>query len=236
MTSWTPGGGTAGAITSESDPVAGAALTAHAALTGAVHGIANTAALLTAETDPVASAALTAHAALTSGVHGVTGSLAGLASPTFTGSLGLPTSTLAGRPSVATVGGGRLIYVTDANPGEKFQVSESTTNAWFPVSFITPANTQTASYTLVITDINRAIEMNSASATVVTVPPNSSVAFPLGAIVEVSRYGAGTVTIAAGAGVTIRSRASLLAIGNQYGAVSLRKRATDEWVLVGDLA
>lgn len=191
---------------------------------------------ITTESDPVASAALTTHAALTSGVHGVLGSLAGLASPQFTGALGIPTTTLAARPSVSLIGGGKLIYVTDANVGEKFQISESSTNAWFPISFTAPPNTQTGSYTLVITDVNRTVEMNSASATVVTVPPNSSVAFPIGSIVEVARYGAGTVTVAAGAGVTIRSRSSLLAVGNQYGAASLRKRATDEWILVGDLA
>lgn len=97
-------------------------------------------------------------------------------------------------------------------------------------------NTQTANYTLVLGDAGKTIEENSASATTVTVPPNSSVAFPTGTIIEVARYGAGTVAIAAGAGVTIRSRGALLSIGNQYGAVSLRKRATDEWVLVGDLA
>jgi hypothetical protein len=159
-----------------------------------------------------------------------------LADPSFSGTLGLPTTTLAARPSVATVGGGRLIYVTDANVGEKFQISEASTAAWFPVSFVSPPNTQTASYTLVITDVNRTVELNSASATTVTVPPNSSVAFPIGSILEVNRLGAGTVAIAPGAGVTIRSRGSLLSIGNQYGSVSLRKRATDEWVCVGDLA
>jgi hypothetical protein len=97
-------------------------------------------------------------------------------------------------------------------------------------------NTQTGNYTLALADAGKTVEQNLGTATTVTVPPNSSVAFPIGTIIEVARYGAGTVAIAAGAGVTIRSRGGLLSIGNQYGAVSLRKRATDEWVLVGDLA
>jgi hypothetical protein len=109
-------------------------------------------------------------------------------------------------------------------------------NTWGIPSGNGAPNTQTANYTLVLTDAGKTVEINSASALTATVPPNSSVAFPIGTIVEVARYGAGTVAIAAGAGVTIRSRGSLLSIGNQYGAVSLRKRATDEWVLVGDLA
>jgi hypothetical protein len=97
-------------------------------------------------------------------------------------------------------------------------------------------NTRTADYTLVLADAGKSVEQNLGTATVVTVPTNASVAFPVGTIVEVLRYGAGAVAIAAAGGVTIRSRGGLLSIGNQYGAVSLRKRATDEWVLVGDLA
>jgi hypothetical protein len=95
---------------------------------------------------------------------------------------------------------------------------------------------QTENYTLVLADAGKAVEMSNAAARTVTVPPNADVAFPVGTLVEVTRMGAGTVTIVAGAGVTLRSRGSLLAVGNQYGAVSLRKRATNEWVVVGDLA
>ena len=39
--------------------------------------------------------------------------------------------------------------------------------------------------------------------------------------------GAGATTVAAGAGVTVRN---VGAVGAQYKEVSLRKRATDEWV------
>lgn len=97
-------------------------------------------------------------------------------------------------------------------------------------------NTQTASYTLVLSDANKVVEINSASATTLTIPPNSSVAFPIGTMIEVSRMGAGTLTITAGSGVTIRTPGGLLAVSPQYGSVGLRKRATDEWVLAGALA
>jgi hypothetical protein len=95
--------------------------------------------------------------------------------------------------------------------------------------------TFTTSQVLVMDHWNAAIGMNAAGATTITVPPNSSVAFPVGTIIEVTRLGAGTVTFVAGAGVTLRSRGGLLGIGPQYGTVRLRKRATDEWVLTGDL-
>lgn len=101
---------------------------------------------------------------------------------------------------------------------------------------IVAVNTQTASYTLVLADGSKVIEMNVAGANNLTVPPNSSVAFPTGTIIEVHQYGAGQVTFVPGAGVTIRSPSSKLKLTGQYSSAGLRKRATDEWVLAGDLA
>jgi hypothetical protein len=100
-----------------------------------------------------------------------------------------------------------------------------------------PATTQAgATYTLALADAGTVVEATSASSVTVTVPPNSSVAFPIGAVVELLQYGAGTLTIAAGAGVTIRSANNLLSARTQYSVLALRKRATNEWVLAGDLA
>jgi hypothetical protein len=97
------------------------------------------------------------------------------------------------------------------------------------------ANTQTGNYTLVLADRGKVVEMDSASATTVTVPPNSSVAFPTGALVEVYRHNTGTVTLVAGSGVTLRSPGGLLGVSAQYDTVALRKRATDEWVVSGNV-
>lgn len=99
----------------------------------------------------------------------------------------------------------------------------------------TVENTQTGSYTLVAGDALKTVEMNVASANNLTVPPNSSVAFPVGTIVYVRQYGAGQTTIVAGAGVTIRSRGAALKMAGQYGEAMLTKRATDEWILSGDI-
>ena len=97
-------------------------------------------------------------------------------------------------------------------------------------------NTQTASYTLVLTDkATKYIEMNVASANNLTVPPNSSVAFPLGTQIVIVQYGAGQTTVVAGAGVTIRSSGAKLKLTGQYSAATLIKRATDEWYLIGDI-
>lgn len=93
---------------------------------------------------------------------------------------------------------------------------------------------KTASYVLALADQGAAIEMNVAGANTLTVPPNSSVAFPIGAVIEVCQYGAGQTTLTAGAGVTIHTSSSLTT-RVQYSTVSLRQSATDEWVAAGDL-
>lgn len=99
------------------------------------------------------------------------------------------------------------------------------------------ASTQAGtSYTLALGDAGTAIEFTSASAITVTIPPNSTVAFSVGTVIELLQYGSGALAVAAGAGVTIRSANNLLSARTQYSSLSLRKRATNEWVLAGDLA
>lgn len=102
-------------------------------------------------------------------------------------------------------------------------------------------DTKTANYTLALTDKNKFIEMNLASANTVSVPTNGSVAFPVGSQIHITQYGAGKTQIVAvtPATTTIRSTPSA---GNgaylraQYSSATLIKRATDEWYLVGDLS
>jgi hypothetical protein len=94
-------------------------------------------------------------------------------------------------------------------------------------------------YTLVLADAGKYVEMNNASANTLTVPPNSSVAFPVGTQVTVIQTGAGTTTIAPGAGVTINyyspTAAATRTLKAQWAAGTLIKRATDTWVLIGNL-
>jgi hypothetical protein len=245
------------------DPATQSELDVHASDTTNVHGIADTADLLlrtivdakgdlfvaTADNTVVRLAVgangqiLQADSAQSSGVKWATldlSSYAPLASPAFTGSVGLPTYTLATRPS-ASIGAGKTIYVTDADPGSKLQVSDGAVWRNYNPAQVTVTNTQTANYTLALSDAGGAVEMNGAGALTVNVPPNSSVAFPVGTVINIARIGAGAVTIAQGAGVVLRNRIEAAGttnrtIANQWSEVSLRKRATDEWVLVGDIA
>jgi hypothetical protein len=98
------------------------------------------------------------------------------------------------------------------------------------------ANRQTASYTLVLSDADKLVEMNVGSANNLTVPLNSSVAFSTGAQILLAQYGAGQTTVVATSGVTIRSNGGKLKLNAQYSGATLVKIAENEWYLFGDIA
>ena len=95
-------------------------------------------------------------------------------------------------------------------------------------------NVQTDDYTLTLADAGQAVEIDSTDPENVTVPPESAVDFPVGTIIEVAQVGVGQVTIVEGAGVDVRT-AETLVLRGQWSTVSLRKRDSDDWLLVGDV-
>jgi hypothetical protein len=97
-------------------------------------------------------------------------------------------------------------------------------------------NRQTSSYTLVLADAGKIVEMNVGTANNLTVPLNSSQAFVIGTEIQVLQYGAGQTTIVATGGVTLRSKSGQLKIGNQYTGVTLVKVGTDEWYVIGNVS
>ena len=96
-------------------------------------------------------------------------------------------------------------------------------------------NSQVASYTLVLTDDGRLINMTVASANTLTIPPNSSVAFPIGTQILINQSGAGQTTITAGSGVTVNATPGLK-LRVQNSLATCIKIATDTWVAGGDLS
>jgi hypothetical protein len=93
---------------------------------------------------------------------------------------------------------------------------------------------QTTSYTLALTDKDKLIEMHVASANNLTVPPESSVNFPVGSQITILQTNTGQTTIVAGAGVTVNATPGLK-LRAQWSSVVLVKRASDTWVALGDL-
>lgn len=97
-------------------------------------------------------------------------------------------------------------------------------------------NAQTGTtYTFNLTDTGKLVTFNNAAAVTVTIPQNSSIAFPIGTQIDLVQIGAGKVTLG-GTGVTINSKNSNKSLSAQWAAATLIKTATDTWVLVGDLA
>lgn len=100
----------------------------------------------------------------------------------------------------------------------------------------TPLNRQTDSYTLVLADAGRVIEMNKASANNLTVPLNATEAFPTGTNIYIVQYGAGLTTVVATGGVTINSSSGSLTAPSQHSVMLLQKVGTNEWRLTNGAA
>ena len=94
---------------------------------------------------------------------------------------------------------------------------------------------QTASYTLVLADKNKIVEMSVGSANNLTVPTNASVAFPVGSQINILQTNTGQTTIVAAGGVTINATPGLK-MRAQWSYATLVKRAENTWVLVGDIS
>ena len=94
---------------------------------------------------------------------------------------------------------------------------------------------KTDSYTLSsLGERDSLIEINKATATTLTIPTNATIAWPIGTSIDILQTGAGQVTIAGAAGVTVNATPGLK-LRTQWSSASLLKRATDSWVVVGDL-
>jgi hypothetical protein len=167
-------------------------------------------------------------------------------SPTLTGTVSLPSSTTIGDVSSTELGylkGITSDVQTQLN--NKASTSSPTFTGDVNVSNFTATglaityvniNSQTGTaYTLALSDAGKAIEINNAAANTLTVPANSSVAFPIGTIVDVFQTGAGQTTVAASAGVTINSTPGLK-LSAQWATATLVKRGTDTWLLTGSLS
>lgn len=96
------------------------------------------------------------------------------------------------------------------------------------------ANAQTGTtYTLKASDNGKTVTLNNASAITLTIPASLGAGFSCLLV----QLGAGTVTVAAGAGATVNSRGSLLDLNGQYAVASVIPTATaDTYILAGDLA
>jgi hypothetical protein len=98
-------------------------------------------------------------------------------------------------------------------------------------------NAQTGTtYTLVAADLGKLVTLSNASGITLTIPPS---VFATGNIINIQQIGAGQVTLAQGAGVTITSTgatASAPKLKKQYSAASIICTASNTFTVIGDLS
>jgi hypothetical protein len=91
-------------------------------------------------------------------------------------------------------------------------------------------------YTLLAANLNQLVTLNNASPITLTVPPS---VFSAGDVINIAQIGAGQVTLAQGAGVTINSTgatATAPKLRARYSAASIICTASNTFLVVGDIA
>ena len=104
-------------------------------------------------------------------------------------------------------------------------------------------NAQTGTtYTFVLADAdNKLVTASNASAQTYSIPTNATTAFPVGTQINLIQIGAGQVTVQAATSgtTTVVSTGATAASPKcraQYSALTLIKRDTDSWYVIGDIA
>lgn len=151
-----------------------------------------------------------------------------------TGTLTLPTST-------GTIALTSDITVTDSSTTTLTNKTLTSPSINDPKLNLT-LNAQTGTtYTFVLADNGKLVTASNASAQTYSIPTNASVAFPIGAQINIIQIGAGQVTIqATTSGTTTVASTGATAttpkLRVQYSLATIIKAATDTWYVVGDIA
>lgn len=93
-------------------------------------------------------------------------------------------------------------------------------------------NQKSTSYTLVIADAFKMIEMSAGGT--LTIPLDATVNFPVGTAIDILQTGSSQVTIAGDSGVTVNATPGLK-LRTQWSSATIVKRAANTWVAMGDL-
>jgi predicted nucleic acid-binding Zn-ribbon protein len=179
-----------------------------------------------------------------------------LASPTFTGTVVLPSATSVGNVSSTEIG-----FLDGVTSAIQTQLNDKAPSAspTFTGTVALPAtssvtfngtalsvtldekanktagiSSKTAAYTFANGDVNMIFEYNSASAAAFTIPADNSF-WPVGQRLEVLQVGSGQLTISGGSGVTVNGTPTTKT-RTQWSGATIIKRAANTFVVVGDLA
>ena len=128
------------------------------------------------------------------------------------------------------VADGNVSITDDLTVTGNLTVTGTTTN-----HLTVPADNSDAAIAPALGDENNYIRTTHATA-VVTLPQDSAVAFAVGTVIYYERFGTGTLTFAAGTGVTeLTSKDSTLTCADRYTTVAAIKTAANKWALIGNI-
>lgn len=128
---------------------------------------------------------------------------------------------------------GQGILISSSAESLTISISESVSSG----SKITPSIKSDLTYRLSSGDEYKAIEMTSSSQNYIEIPTDSIHNFDIGTNVLITQAGVGkTSIIGTDASVIIRNPHGTASINAQWGTVCIRKRASNEWVLDGNIA
>jgi len=131
---------------------------------------------------------------------------------------GDPTKQIAFQASGITAGQTRSIIMPD----------EQVELAWF-TKYKGQNNQTGTTYNIVLADAGKILDLSNAGAISLVIPSNAAIPFPIDTLIDVCQYGAGQITV----GITSDTVRGNLKSPGQYKFLTLWKRNTTEWVVIG---
>lgn len=127
---------------------------------------------------------------------------------------------------------GIVVFLRDSN-----QIQYYANGGWRIYGDNAQLVTKTADFQLALTDAGRTIDVSASGSTpiVVTIPLNSTTAFPVGAQIAFIQTGEAKIQFSFVSGVTSISKGGNKKTSATGSPATLIKKATDTWILIGDL-
>jgi len=139
--------------------------------------------------------------------------------------------------SVASWGTVDAIPSQTGNSG-KFLSTDGSTLSWQDQAYTSDINTVSGTtYTFVLNDYKKTVLCTSNSGVTLTIPPQSSVSWPTGAILTIVQNGTGQITVVGDTGVTLNTQGGSGARKTRYQhqVASAYRTGSDTWMITGDL-